>query len=277
MYAASTANAMISGRSRDERVARAAEAHRVEDGLDADQLQRDVGHRREDAGDRDRQREPAAAVAAAHEVGRGHVAVPVRDAPHPRHEDEDDRVDDDRVRHREEAAHRAGRVHRRRHRDERVGGVEVAAEQEPGDRPCRSRGRPAPTRPGCAATRARRQRAAQKPPTVTTTKKKMTTPSSTPLTPVPSASHAARRSRPLAARASRSRRYAAPGEHRGDEHPQQLVPVEEREAPQLAASPTSRSARAPARSAGSRAARRRGDLRRGVGQRRDGRPVRRAR
>ena len=116
----------------DDAVA-AAEADDLEHRLDADQLQRDVGHRREEAGDRHGERQPARAEPAAHEVGRGDVAVPVADRPHPAHEDEDDRVEHDRVGHGEEPGHRAGRPHRRRHRDERVGRVEVAAEQEPGD------------------------------------------------------------------------------------------------------------------------------------------------
>ena len=116
-----------------ERVARTAQSHRVEHGLDADELQRDVGHRRDDAGDRDGEREAAAVVASADEVGRRDVAATLRDRPQARQEDEDDRVGDDRVRHGEEPGHRAGRVHRGRHRDERVGRVEVTAQQEPGD------------------------------------------------------------------------------------------------------------------------------------------------
>ncbi len=111
----------------------AAETHRLEDGLHTDQLQRDVRHRRQDAGDRDRQRETAAAVPAADEVRRGHVAVAVGHRPEPGHEDEDDRVDHDRVRHREEAADRTGGVHRGRYGDEGVRRVEVATQQEPGD------------------------------------------------------------------------------------------------------------------------------------------------
>ena len=107
-------------------------AHHVEDDLDADQLQGDVGHRREDAGDGDGQRERLAVVAALHEVGRRDVAVPVGDRPELREEQEDQRVDHDRVRHREEADHAAG-VQRRRDRDEGVRRVEVAADQEPGD------------------------------------------------------------------------------------------------------------------------------------------------
>ncbi len=110
-----------------------ADAGHLEHGLDADELQRDVGHRRHEPGDGDGEREAAVAVAAAHEVGRRHVAVPVAHRPQPRHEDEDDRVEHDRVGHREEPGDGTEREHRGRHRDERVGGVEVAAEQEPGD------------------------------------------------------------------------------------------------------------------------------------------------
>ena len=63
---------------------RRVDAHRLEHRLDADQLQRDVGHRRDDAGDRDQQRQRRRAVAAADEVGRRDVAVPCDDRPQPR-------------------------------------------------------------------------------------------------------------------------------------------------------------------------------------------------
>ena len=43
----------------------------------ADQLQRDVGHGRQNAGDCEGDREPAAAVAAAHVIGKGYVSVTV--------------------------------------------------------------------------------------------------------------------------------------------------------------------------------------------------------
>ena len=124
---------MISGRSVSSTFSRAAQAQHREHGLDADQLQRDVGHGRDDAGDGDGEGQRPAAVPAAHEVRRGDVAVPVRDRPQPAHQQEHDRVQHDRVRHREETAHRSGGPHRGRNGDERVGGVEVAAEQEPGD------------------------------------------------------------------------------------------------------------------------------------------------
>ena len=109
------------------------DAGHLEHGLDADELERDVGHRRHEAGHRDGQREAPAVVASADEVGRRHVAVAVADRPQPGHEDEDDRVEHDRVGDGEEARHRSRGEHRRRHRDERVRGVEVATEQEPRD------------------------------------------------------------------------------------------------------------------------------------------------
>ena len=109
-----------------------ADAHHLQDDLDAHQLQRDVGHRRQDSGQRHEQRQRTTVVAALHEVGRRDVAVPVRDRPEPRHEQEDQRVDHDRVGHGEEADPAAG-VQQRRHRDEGVRRVEVTADQEPGD------------------------------------------------------------------------------------------------------------------------------------------------
>ena len=132
MYAASSTNAISSGQVLGEPVVATTEPDDLEHRLDADQLQRDVGHRRDEPGDRDGEGEAARVVAAPDEVGRRDVAVPVADRPQPRHEDEDDRVEDDRVGHREEPGDRAHREHRRRHRDEGVRRVEVTAEQEPG-------------------------------------------------------------------------------------------------------------------------------------------------
>ena len=109
-----------------------AETDHLEHGLDADQLQRDVGHRGEDPGDGHGQAQAAGAVPALDDVRGGDVAVTVGHRPHPAEEEEDDRVEHDRVGHGEEAGHRAGRPHGRRHRNEGVRGVEVATEQEPG-------------------------------------------------------------------------------------------------------------------------------------------------
>src|SRR5205085_10553412 len=74
----------------------------------------------------------AAVEALAHVVGRRHVAAVARNLPEPRHQQVDERIDDDRVRDREQSD-RALVEHERRDGDERVRGVEVAAEEEPGD------------------------------------------------------------------------------------------------------------------------------------------------
>ena len=110
----------------------AADAHGADHHLQADQLQRDVRHSGDDAGDGDRQRQPAIAEAAADEIGRRDVIVLVADMPKPRKYQEQDRIDHDRVRHREEGDG-AGAEGERRDGDEGVGRVEVAADQEPSD------------------------------------------------------------------------------------------------------------------------------------------------
>ena len=51
------------------------QAQRRDHHLHAHQLQRDIGHGGDDAGDRDRQRQAAMAEAAAHEIGGGDIAV----------------------------------------------------------------------------------------------------------------------------------------------------------------------------------------------------------
>ena len=113
-------------------IAGAGDAEPADDDLQADQLQGDVGHGRDDAGDGDGERQPAIAEAAAHEIGRGDVVVLVADVPQPREHQEQDRIDHDRVRHREEGDG-AGAEGERRHGDEGVGRIEVAADQKPGD------------------------------------------------------------------------------------------------------------------------------------------------
>ena len=111
---------------------RAVQAHRAQHGLEPDELQRDVGHGRHEPGDRHEEGEQRAAVAAAHEVGRGDVAVHPRDRPQPQHRQEHQRIEDHGVGQGEEA-HRTRAEQQRGHGDEGVGGVEVAADQEPGD------------------------------------------------------------------------------------------------------------------------------------------------
>ena len=122
--------AMISGRCPAH--PRGGETERADHDFHADQLQRDVGHGGDDAGHGDREPEMAAAETIADEIGGGHVALAVRDRPQPRKDEIEDGIDEDGVRHREET-HGALAEHQRRHRDEGVGGVEIAAEQEPGD------------------------------------------------------------------------------------------------------------------------------------------------
>ena len=108
------------------------DAERADHHLDADELQRDVRHGRDDAGQRDGQRQPAIAVAATHEVAGGDVAALVAHVPQARKDQEQDGIDDDGVRDGEEGQ-RAGAEGQRRNRDERVRGVQIAADQEPGD------------------------------------------------------------------------------------------------------------------------------------------------
>ena len=79
-----------------------------------------------------RQSKPAIAETAANEIGRRDVVVLAADVPEPREHQEQDRINDDRVRHREERD-RAGTKGERRDGDESVGGIEIAADQEPGD------------------------------------------------------------------------------------------------------------------------------------------------
>ena len=110
----------------------AVEAERQNDLLEADELQRDIGHRRQNAGRRNRKLQPFVAVAAKHKIGGGDVAVFLRDRPQARQGQVEERIDDDRVGHGEEAVGANGEDDRG-NRDDRVGGVEIAPEQEPGD------------------------------------------------------------------------------------------------------------------------------------------------
>ncbi len=109
-----------------------ADAQAPDHDLHADQLEGDIGHGGEDAGEGNRQSQPLIAVAAFDEVGAGDVVVLMRNRPQARHDGEHDRIDDDRIRQREEAVSTL-REHDRRHGDHGIGGVEVAADQEPGD------------------------------------------------------------------------------------------------------------------------------------------------
>ena len=107
-------------------------AERADHHLHADDLERDIGHRRDNARQREGEREQPAAEAVADEVGGGDMAARARDLPQAREDDIENGIDEDGVGNGEET-HRALAEDERRNGDERIGGVEVAAEQEPGD------------------------------------------------------------------------------------------------------------------------------------------------
>src|SRR6185312_1569144 len=65
------------------------------------------------------------------EIGGGDVAVLSRHRPQAREHHEHERINQDGVGHREERD-RARAERQRRHRDEGIGGVKIAAEKEPG-------------------------------------------------------------------------------------------------------------------------------------------------
>ena len=108
------------------------EAQRGEDDTDADELQRDVGHEGQDAGEGDGEREGRKAEAAADEVGEGDVAVAVAHGPEAGQDQHHVGVGDDSVGYGEEAVG-SGAVEGSGDGDDGVGGVEIAADQEPGD------------------------------------------------------------------------------------------------------------------------------------------------
>ena len=108
------------------------EAERQNDLLEADELQRDVRHRRQDAGRRNRKLQPFVVVAAKHKIGGGDVAMFLRDRPQARQGQVQERIDDDRVGDGEEPESANGEDDSR-NRDDRVGGIEIPSEQEPGD------------------------------------------------------------------------------------------------------------------------------------------------
>ncbi len=117
----------------DHGVARgAAYAHHGEHRFDAHELQRDVGHGGQDPGHRHGEPEALRAVPAPDELAGGDVATRAGDRPEPRREDEHDREDHDRVCQCVEPRGPGG-IDQRGHGDEGVGGVDVAAEQEPAD------------------------------------------------------------------------------------------------------------------------------------------------
>jgi len=80
----------------------------------------------------DRKREHAAVEAVAHEISGGHVTVCVGQRPEPGKHHVKNGVEQDRIRD-SEKAHRTLAKDERRYGNERVGRIEITAEQEPGD------------------------------------------------------------------------------------------------------------------------------------------------
>ena len=122
--------AMMSGRWPDQAARR--EAERADHHLHADKLERDIRHGRQDARERHGEREEPAVETLAHVIGGRHMAALARNRPQPREDQIEDRVDHDRIGHGKEA-HGPCPEDQSRHGNERVGRVEIAAEQEPGD------------------------------------------------------------------------------------------------------------------------------------------------
>src|SRR6202790_4466178 len=112
--------------------ARPGYAERADDDLDADELQGDVRHGRDYAGHRYRQCQPAVPEAPANEITRRDVAMLAAHIPQAAKEQENERVDDDRIRYREKSDG-TGAERERRNGNESVGGIDIATDQEPGD------------------------------------------------------------------------------------------------------------------------------------------------
>ena len=117
---------------RDDQRPFALDTHGRQTGLHPDELQRDVGHGGDDPGDRHQGGQRAGLEPGPDEVGGGHETMTMRHRPEPDQRQEHQGIQHDGVRHRVEPD-RARAEHQGRHRDECVGGVEVAADQEPGD------------------------------------------------------------------------------------------------------------------------------------------------
>ena len=100
--------------------------------FEADELQRDIRHGGRETRERDGQGQPAIAEAPPHEIGRRDVAVAPADRPQTREDHERHGIDERRVGHREKRD-RSRSERQRRHGDERIGRIDVAADQEPRD------------------------------------------------------------------------------------------------------------------------------------------------
>ena len=120
----------MSGKSLAESCA--GNSKRADHDLNSDELKRDVGHGCNDAGDCDREGKPAIAEAATHKIACRDVTVLMADVPKPRKNQKQNWIDDDCIGHRKEGDS-AGAEGQRRNRDERIGRIEIAADEKPRD------------------------------------------------------------------------------------------------------------------------------------------------
>ncbi len=102
--------------------------------LDAEHLECDIGHRCQDTSEGNCQCQATTTKAILHKVGCSDITALFAYGPESGHQDKDKRIDEDGIRDGEETADSSGQVHRARYSDKGVSGIEVAAEQEPGDK-----------------------------------------------------------------------------------------------------------------------------------------------
>jgi hypothetical protein len=100
--------------------------------LNAHELQGNVRHGCDNPGDCHGERQPSIAEAAADKMGGRNVVVFLADGPEPREYQEKNRVDHNGVRHGKKGDG-AGTERQGGHRNERIGGIEIAPDEEPGN------------------------------------------------------------------------------------------------------------------------------------------------
>jgi hypothetical protein len=98
--------------------------------MNSNKLERDIGHQCKDAGECDSDGEPAIAVAARDEVSECDVAMAMAYSPEAGKHHHHVRVGNNRVGNCKEA-HGACAIERSWHCDDRVGGIEIAADEKP--------------------------------------------------------------------------------------------------------------------------------------------------
>ena len=93
-------------------------------------LQRDIRHERQHAGQGNGYRQPAVSITPGYKICKSYVTMTVTYRPQPRQHHHHVGVSDHGVWHREESQ-RPTAIEQGRHRDDRIGGIEIAADQKP--------------------------------------------------------------------------------------------------------------------------------------------------